>query len=90
MKEEYLETILEIVNTNIENAEIDLEESDDDLSLIGMDSIAFIRIVVALEETFEIEVPDEKLLITEMETLNKILEVVILEKKISGKWEESV
>ena len=41
-----------------------------------MHSIPFIKIVVAMEEAFEIEVPDEKLLITEMGTLNKMISVV--------------
>jgi len=68
--------ILEIINSNIENAAVKCEQADEDLSLIGMDSITFIKIVVTLEETFEIEVPDEKLLITEMGTLNKMIGVV--------------
>ena len=41
-----------------------------------MDSITFIRIIVELEELFEIEIPDEKLLITEMSTIRKMVEVV--------------
>ena len=48
----------------------------DDLVELGVDSITFIRIVVELEELFEIEIPDEKLLITEMGTIHKIVEVV--------------
>ena len=68
--------ILEIVNINIENVAIKYEQANEDLSLLGMDSITFIKIVVALEETFEIELPDEKLLITEMGTLNKIINAV--------------
>lgn len=68
--------ILEIINANIESADIQIEQADEDLSLIGMDSITFIKIVVALEETFEIEIPDEKLLITEMGTINKMIDVV--------------
>ena len=41
-----------------------------------MDSITFIQIVVALEEEFECEIPDEKLLITEMDTVQKMLDVL--------------
>lgn len=78
--------ILEIINSNIEQANIAIEQDDEDLSLLGMDSITFIKIIVAMEETFEIEVPDEKLLITEMGTLNKMIDVVstALEKKNAG------
>ena len=81
------EKIINIVNDNIENVDIiGHEQTDEDLSLLGMDSIKFISIVVALEGAFEIEVPDEKLLITEMGTLNKIISVVstALEKKNAG------
>ena len=77
LKEVTINSILSIINENIENTEITTEQADEDLSLLGMDSIIFIRIVVALEEAFEIEVPDEYLLITEMGTANKILNVVL-------------
>lgn len=43
---------------------------------LGMDSITFIQMVVALEEAFEWESPDEKLLITEMDTVQKIYDVL--------------
>lgn len=68
--------VLEIINSNIEQANIAVEQGDEDLSLLGMDSIAFIKIIVAIEESFKIEVPDEKLLITEMGTLNKMADVI--------------
>lgn len=42
-----------------------------------MDSITFICIVVALEEIFNIEIPDEFLLITEMNTVEKMSNVII-------------
>lgn len=90
MKEVSVESILEVVNTNIENTEITVDQADDDLSQLGMDSITFIRIVIALEETFEIEVPDEKLLITEMGTVSKMLEVVLAATESVCKQEESI
>lgn len=76
MKEVTINSILSIINENIESNEITLEQADEDLSLLGMDSIKFIQIVVALEESFQIEVPDEELLINKMGTINKILSVV--------------
>jgi acyl carrier protein len=74
---EIQEKILGIVNLNIENAEIKPDQSEVDLSTIGMDSITFIRIVVTLEEAFNIEIPDEFLLITEMNTVEKMTNVVL-------------
>lgn len=49
---------------------------DDDLSQLGMDSLKFISIVVTLEENFDIEVPDEYLLMTEMNTVRKMVKIV--------------
>lgn len=76
--------ILDVVNKCINSKEdedmieIDNTQLDDDLVELGVDSITFIRIVVELEELFEIEIPDEKLLITEMGTIHKIVEVVVV------------
>ncbi len=72
-----LDKILKIVNDNIENSEVSSDKFDDELSALGMNSISFIQIIVLIEETFNIEVPDEKLLITEMGTINKMLEVIV-------------
>ena len=56
--------------------EITEDKFGEDLSELGMDSITFIKIIVALEEEFECEVPDSKLLISEMNTVNKIVQVL--------------
>ena len=60
----------------MENTELSAKQIEEDLSILGMDSIAFIHIVVALEEEFDIEIPDEYLLLTEMNTISKIAEVI--------------
>lgn len=68
------------ITSNIEYigevTEIKPTQLDEDLIELGVDSITFIRIIVELEELFEIEIPDEKLLITEMSTIRKMVEVV--------------
>ncbi len=76
MKEVIADKVLEIVNTNIENGFISSNQFDADLCAAGMDSISFIRIIVALEEEFDIEIPDEKLLLAEMNTVSKITDVI--------------
>ena len=63
MKEITVERVIEILNANIENAEVSEDKLDEDLSELGMDSITFIKTIVALEEEFECEIPDSKLLI---------------------------
>ena len=76
MKEVTKEEILDIINNAIDGDAIDLEQLDNDLSELGMDSIKFIQIIVELEETFECEIPDSKLLITELNTVQKIFDVL--------------
>lgn len=72
---EISEKVLDIIKTNI-GIEIYPWQFDEDLNVIGIDSISFIQIVVALEDNFEIEIPDEKLMLEEMGTFNKITMVV--------------
>ena len=61
---------------NIETAEITDDKLDEALSELGMDSITFIKIIVAVEEEFECEVPDSKLLVGEKCTVNKVFHVL--------------
>ena len=56
----------------MENSPILSNQLEEDLSLLGMDSIIFI----ALEEEFDIEIPDEKLSLNEMNTIAKIMDVI--------------
>lgn len=76
MKEILFDKIREIINSCLENVEIFEDMMNEDLTKMGMDSITFIRIIVALEEEFECEVPDSKLLITEMNTVAKMIQVL--------------
>ena len=84
MKEITKEEILEIVNS-VQDMEVTVDQCDDDLLELGLDSIKFIQIIVSLEETFECEIPDEKLLLTEMNSVNKMLEVLKLAVSESDK-----
>lgn len=72
-----INNVLLVLNKHIDNHIIGLNNIDDKLTDLGMDSILFIQIVVALEEAFEIEIPDEKLLIPEMNSINKMLDVIL-------------
>lgn len=75
MKEVSTAFVLDIINRS-DKIEVSQEQLKDSLPELGMDSITFIQIVVALEEEFECEIPDEKLLITEMDTVQKMLDVL--------------
>ena len=78
MREDILDKVLQILNSNIENADITPQQVEDDLCDIGLDSIVFISVIVAIEETFDIEIPDEYLLLTEMNTISKMIDVITL------------
>ena len=75
MKEVTVDGILRVINS-LDNIEVSTEQLDEYLPNLGMDSISFIQIVVGLEETFDCEIPDSKLLISEMDTVQKMLDVL--------------
>lgn len=75
MKEVTVEGVLRVINS-LDNIEVSAEQLDKSLPDLGMDSISFIQIVVGLEETFDCEIPDSKLLISEMDTVQKMLDVL--------------
>ena len=75
MKEVTIEGILEVIN-EVKNLEVNNEQIESNLQEIGMDSITFIQIIVGLEEAFDCEIPDSKLLITEMDTVQKMIDVL--------------
>ena len=91
MEKLIINIILKIVNKYIEDETISMEQCDEELALIGMDSINFIQIVTSLEEVFEIRIPDEKLLMSEMGTIHKMVDAVVAELGIQNisKWEVS-
>ncbi len=71
------EKILEIINS-IQDVQVTLDQCNDDLLNLGLDSIKFIQIIVALEESLQCEIPEDKLYLTEMNSVNKMLEVLQL------------
>lgn len=75
MKEVTVENVLTILNS-MDNIKITEEQLDDDLTDCGMDSITFIQTIVALEEEFDCEIPDSKLMLSELSTVKKILDVL--------------
>jgi phosphopantetheine attachment domain protein len=76
MNKEFETKIIDIVSMGLEN--IDLSETSYDTELIsmGLSSISFIAIIVALEEEFQITVSNENLILSKMDTLQKIISVV--------------
>lgn len=75
MKEITTEKVLSVINS-LPNLQVTSEQLDEELTALGIDSITFIQIIVALEEALECEIPDSKLLISEMNTVGKMIGVL--------------
>lgn len=67
----------EILSTNISI------KDDSDLQEFGMDSIKFVQIIIALEDEFKCEIPEEFFLMEKMNSVDKIERVIskLLEEK---------
>ena len=71
--------ILNVISYNL-FGEVNKVSVDDDFIDVGIDSLSFIKVIVALEKSFSFQFDDEFLLITEFPTVRTLVEYV--EKKI--------
>ena len=71
-----VEDVLQIINKTDENLNIKRDQIGENLLDLGLDSIKFIQMVVAIEEAFDCEIPDSKLIMSEMDTVEKIMAVL--------------
>ncbi len=76
MKEIDIQRVLHILNNVIEKYCFTKEQFDDDLTKYGMNSIEFIRVIVALEDEFKIEFPDDYLIFERLNSINKIIQAL--------------
>ena len=76
MKHIDAEMVLSIINANVKNVNLTMESLDNDLIELGMDSVSFIQMIVVLEDKFQCEIPESQLLISEMNTAGKIINVL--------------
>ena len=76
--------ILDIINSILETSEITQNDINEDLSMLGINSIMFISIIIAIEEKYNIEIPDEYLLTAGIGTVNMIIDIVttVIEGKL--------
>lgn len=75
-----LEKVKSIVSEIIGISGVDEIGSDDDLLTLGLNSISFIKIVVTIENSFNITFDDEDLLFHNFNTLNKLTSYI--QKKV--------
>lgn len=67
-----LANVIGVLNDTLEETNLTEDSLDVDLSECGVDSLRFVQLVVSLEEAFGVEVPDSKLIFSEMNTIEKI------------------
>lgn len=75
--EELCIQIAEIIKSFIEDLNLDKKHYESDLTELGMNSISFIQTIVELEDKYQIEIPDEYLLLNNMSTVYKMASVVM-------------
>jgi acyl carrier protein len=79
-KEEIKLKLQDIIRKNMQIAESSLEEFDleDQIAAIGINSIGFVRIVVAIETEFDFEFDDDYLDPTIFQSINDIIEYIMV------------
>ncbi len=77
---EIVEIVQRVLNLTIMDEKTDL---DMDLKNMGLDSLKFVRIVVEVEDRFGIEFPDDKLDLSQTDTVRKLCEIVMESAAIS-------
>lgn len=76
MDKKILKAVIDIINILVDDSHITIDQIDEDLTKFGVDSLVFIRMILILEEEFKVEIPDEFLLITKMNTIRKIVDLI--------------
>jgi acyl carrier protein len=69
IEEVVVKSLHEIIDTTNVNSKTNLLE-------LGMDSMNFIRLVVQLEDEFDIEIPDEEIFLDNFSDIEKICQLV--------------
>lgn len=68
--------ILDVINKVLDEKDIHFMLHEMNAEFLNIDSITFIKIIVALEEAFDFEFDDEMLLISKFPTIESMIEYV--------------
>lgn len=71
-----IKDIIDTINSCFDGVIITESDADKKLDELGIDSIGFISIIVKLEETYGFEFPDDKLIMSELDSAAEILNVM--------------
>lgn len=69
--------IAKIVEGYVEDLHLEEERYKVNLAELGMNSVAFIQVIVEIEDRFQIEIPDEYLLFNNMNTVCKMASIIM-------------
>ena len=70
------EKVLEVINQLMEENKINESNTNESLLAHNIDSLKFIQIIVLLEEAFNIEFPDDSLIMDQYATFGSIVDMV--------------
>ena len=73
------ERLVELINQN-SSVTLEMQDVADELDLaekLGMDSMSFVQLIIALESEFGIELPEDKLLIDYIKRYGNLKECII-------------
>lgn len=73
---EKISEVIQIVNEIVEEANVNGDMLTQDLREVGMDSIAFVKVIIEIEDRYDIEIPDKYLKIQDMNTIEKMVAVL--------------
>ncbi len=76
------EVIFNTIKANLDEGISSCVNVDAELSSVGIDSVTFIEIAVALEEAFGFEFEDEKLSVAAFPTIRSIIDYVVMKKTL--------
>ncbi len=74
IKEQIIAVIASVLN--IETEQVSSISADENLNRVGVDSVNFIQIIIGLEDNLHIVFDDEELLLDNLNTLNKLENVI--------------
>lgn len=83
MKNKVLEIINRVIADEDSERSIKIENDQLDISFnsLGIDSLTYIHIIVEIEEYFNVSIPDDMLALNQLNTVNKMIELLKNNKK---------
>lgn len=74
--DELVVQLLEEVNLLVKETTISNEDKDIPFSEFGIDSLMMVQLIVKIEERYNVEIPDSKLVFSELNTINKLAKLI--------------